>query len=665
MTPIFFMKKLSHQRIVILLLFCFFPAVTLFAPPFSPEAPTQDSQSHEVSVVLKLIQVFVTDSRGRSILDLNADDFTVTDNGKTVEITEFERHTFEIPEIRDTKETQPEAKETPARRGRHFYLLLDFFHNDRQGIRESKKSAGEFIRRTMQPGDAASILSYETQKGFQIHASETRNQERLLSTLEGIKAAPRNANSLSEEWLNNHSRDYIQAFRALASYLKYEDGYKYVVLLSSGMSRQMLYGTVSESEHVEFREVGLKNITSGLYDHWIVMAEELMAANCMIYAVNSNNTRMKTGVTDISSNSSLGDHSLQLLSQKTGGMYFPEVSYVEQITRKIHQITGNYYVLGYYITEKVDNKFHRIRVNVRKKGCQAHTPQGYYNPKPYVELTDFEKKIRRMSLIFGEFSGSELLHFGMTALHQNVKGISYAVVIAELDKILLEDQFKGGINIYQVIMDEDRNTSLFSQGWLSSDLLKKERTLAYSVTPLGPGSYRSRMVLQDKNTGKAAVGITAFAIPVLSEEGIQMDSPILLCRKEGDFLRITEGDSGQTALAGPSIKDIFPFVSNQYIPVIAPVDKDMDKLYAVIRSRTGPVAEPDVELSARLLLRSQEKEWDLPLTILAAAEMEGSARILLRFDLPELERGRYSIEIAAHEHVSKTETKGKSDFEVK
>jgi len=53
-----------------------------------PQKPLQ----HEVSVTLKLIQVFVTDKTGKPVLDLTKDDFILYDDGRPQKLTEFEKH---------------------------------------------------------------------------------------------------------------------------------------------------------------------------------------------------------------------------------------------------------------------------------------------------------------------------------------------------------------------------------------------------------------------------------------------------------------------------------------------------------------------------------------------------------------------------------------------
>ena len=53
---------------------------------------SQQPLQHEVSVVLKLVHVYVTDKKGRPVEDLALDDFSATDDGRPVKLTEFERH---------------------------------------------------------------------------------------------------------------------------------------------------------------------------------------------------------------------------------------------------------------------------------------------------------------------------------------------------------------------------------------------------------------------------------------------------------------------------------------------------------------------------------------------------------------------------------------------
>jgi hypothetical protein len=73
----------------------------------------QTGLQHEVSVVLKLIQAFVTDKEGHPITDLKKSDFILYDNGKLMTITDFEKHflsSFETEEAIDVTEPEPQRE---------------------------------------------------------------------------------------------------------------------------------------------------------------------------------------------------------------------------------------------------------------------------------------------------------------------------------------------------------------------------------------------------------------------------------------------------------------------------------------------------------------------------------------------------------------------------
>lgn len=59
--------------------------------------PGTSQSQHEVTVTVKLIQVYVIDEKGEPISDLHRTDFKVLDNGKVMEITEFESHILNLP----------------------------------------------------------------------------------------------------------------------------------------------------------------------------------------------------------------------------------------------------------------------------------------------------------------------------------------------------------------------------------------------------------------------------------------------------------------------------------------------------------------------------------------------------------------------------------------
>ena len=104
--------------------------------PTYPAGSGQEGLQHEVSVTLKLVQVYVTDRHGRPVTDLIREDFVLFDNGERRDITDFERHLLLPPDS-----TLPAAESEsgtrsaePVSLNRKFFILLDIVGNDDVGI---------------------------------------------------------------------------------------------------------------------------------------------------------------------------------------------------------------------------------------------------------------------------------------------------------------------------------------------------------------------------------------------------------------------------------------------------------------------------------------------------------------------------------------------------
>ena len=94
----------KHRLVVICVI------LSLFLPVYSRNSDTfqekQEDVQEEVTVTLKLVQVYVTDKKGNAITDLKQEDFELKDNGKRQRITDFEQHTIPLPST--AVEAQPE-----------------------------------------------------------------------------------------------------------------------------------------------------------------------------------------------------------------------------------------------------------------------------------------------------------------------------------------------------------------------------------------------------------------------------------------------------------------------------------------------------------------------------------------------------------------------------
>ncbi|HUU37334.1 MAG TPA: VWA domain-containing protein, partial [Candidatus Desulfaltia sp.] len=376
-----------------------------FFPNDHAEAQAQREQTqlrHEVAVTLKLVQVYVTDKKGNPVLDLKKDDFLVFDEGQKQALTEFERHVLTLPA--EKKEAPAEVVETPALPARElmsrkFFLFLDFAFNNAKGIDKTKEAALHFIDTQLQPTDEVGLLSYSASKSLTLHEYLTTDHsavrkivkafgiQDILGRAEDFEAKywnllkgenPKDASSSGHvfdpereqfkelETLRRQREEsklqaynFIRKMTELAKAMRYIPGHKSLIYFSSGVPYSVFTG-IPPPENYPSRPVNFES--AHLLSWYEDMLKELSSANCAIYALD---TMMLSSVLG-SDPATRGTYTLQQMTSATGGKYFGNISNYEKHIEKIQDLTGCYYVLGYYVDDNWDGAYHKIKVEVTR-----------------------------------------------------------------------------------------------------------------------------------------------------------------------------------------------------------------------------------------------------------------------------------------------------------
>jgi VWFA-related protein len=269
------------------------------APPASGQAQPQQAVAkplqYEVSVVLKLIHVYVTDKKGRPVKDLAVGDFTVTDEGNPVTITDFETHALEAAAGPEAADAAPAAAPPTAVRpvSRKFFLFFDFAFNNSHGVVKARTAALHFLDTQVGPEDEVGILSYSMLKGLAVHEYLTRDRAEVREVVAAIgsKDVAGRANQMGDWYWRlvedplmmeptyfddpnmpvepkdsgksdpyripyyasdaKSQRDeskkiaeyYIARLTDLAKSMRFVEGQKHFILFSSGLPTSLVYGT--------------------------------------------------------------------------------------------------------------------------------------------------------------------------------------------------------------------------------------------------------------------------------------------------------------------------------------------------------------------------------------------------------------------------------------
>ncbi len=629
---------------------------------------------YEVTVVLKLVQVFVTDNKGNPVTDLTKDDFILYDNGEPKIITDFEKHLIQRPVRRAEPEKKPEERITEtqlppslvaeSRMNRKFFFIFSS-----RNLPRSKKAAYHFLETQIQPTDEVGVISYSWISGFTIHEYLTSDKEKIRRAIKGVKDAWEGVSGgsgmsleleraraeeesgqpdrFSLSYLSTYEGPgkesqiftanlWVDSFRELAKALRYIPGYKNIILFSGGIPRSFLFGA-SQTLREKYQDMG----------------KEFASSNSPVHTVST----VGPGRVE----------SLEMLAELSGGEYFHTVNYYEKIANQIQDVTSNYYVLGYYIDETWDGKYHTIEVRTKRKGCEVHAQSGYFNPKPFTELDDFEKDLRLVDLALSEKPiFQEPLSFPSVALPCSGKEDSNLVLLTQVSVPDIEEAAMGKAELVTFIFDQENIIVSSIKGEIDFSSLPQKRMYLYDISSLKPGQYECRVVIRDTKTGRAAKASTSVEIPEPVESGIKLYPPLLIVpEKESFYLNLTTVDKKKKKEPSLSIADIYPFISNQHSPLVGDLEQGTTKLLAVIRNDVVNLENPDIELTAYLFDYSVTQKTPLSFSILASEKKEQTDVLLLELRLPDLEPGQYFLKIEAEDVVSKSKSEINQAFRVK
>ncbi len=536
------MGKLTGR--IVLIIFCLANLGLIRAGSANQEKAKQDQLKYEVQVSLKLVQVYVTDKKGNPVTDLAMEDFTIFDEGEPKKITDFERH---ILTAEEETPAPPPVRPDEELLGRKFFLLFDFAFNNGIGLEKSRQAAVRFIDEYLQPTDEVSLMSYSAIKGLKLHEYLTTDHKKVRkvvkrigmesisgtaenfeaiywqaksftnptdATISGTVFDPKEIFGEDREWGWERSRqeakmqahNFAIKLAEMAKALRYIPGHKSIVLLSSGVPYSLVYGIQSPFGKVGVEEFG----EFWLQQKFEEMLQELSAANCTIYAIDTQEQR-----TVMSSDMRMhGAAFLQKLTSATGGKYFGNINNYEKHIEKIQALTGCYYVLGYYVGEAWDGAFRKIKVEVNRPGCNVLTQKGYFNPKPFTEYNNLERMLHLFDLALSEAPLFQVpVRFPMRVVpcSAGAKGnlcLAARVLLADVREIL-----SGTVEMVTVIFDSQDNVATMKKSFIKVSELKGESASFGGSFSLPGGTYKCRLVIRNLETGRAAVASTDAVIP--------------------------------------------------------------------------------------------------------------------------------------------------------
>jgi hypothetical protein len=302
----------------------------------------------------------------------------------------------------------------------------------------------------------------------------------------------------------------------LAKALRYIPGHKHILFFSTGVPTSFLYGIASPfGVSGTYRRDLSVNIEENLGDtsrriKFESMLKELAASNSQFYSLDTENLRE----TIMQDEQMMGGGTMKQISKTTGGKYYGRIHNYKEIMEEIQDVTSSYYVLGYYIGEQWDGKYHKIKVKVKRKDYKVRAQSGYFNPKPYAKYSDVEKQIHLIDLALNQrsFFENPIRFYLEPVINFELKEHNL-ILLSKISVKDLQDFSGDKVELVCLVFNEEDTIVGFKRENIDFSNLPEKEFRHTSVITIPPGAYKCRVVIRNLETGRGAIGISSVYIP--------------------------------------------------------------------------------------------------------------------------------------------------------
>jgi VWFA-related protein len=632
---------------------------------------------HDAAAIVKLVPVRVLGPDGRPLTGLRREDFSLFEDEERKPITEFEVHTLSDAGMTATPELPRAA--WPARAGggkavRKIFFFLDQQASDAAGKAKARTSALRFLDSYVRPGDEVAVIGFYAMSGFFIREYLTSDLARVRRAINKAGEAPPRAGDIlivADDRVDAGARtEGTNVWAAGGESLAQSGGAGQVSDASPGGTQGSVFvpgtGAFQRTDFVPrmedlvevFKTIpGNKSLVIFTARNLGRAAERLGklfgAAGTTVFAVNTQDWKISPmGGAKI--HFIWEDHSLKDLAAASGGKYFADINAVEAIAQALQSLTGNFYVLGYYVREAWEGKYHKIRVEVARPEARVLVQDGYLDPKPFSQMSNFEKDIQLIDLAWADRPVTPFQPLEIDPLVVLEDSGARACLLARLD-VDAKAGVPPGPNEVFVFLRDETGAAALSRRW-SLDLSRYDgkSLFAHVIVPVSAGGHEFRVVVRDLANGAACVGRALFNVPITEENGIRISSPLLFEEGTGAvYLRLPRpASAGKKAKAAPepSLLDLYGLIPKEARPVVGETSPGVRKLTAIVpfEIRPAPLDEtPILAVEAKLVGGADGGETPVDVKVLEHKRSKGEPDILVaEITFPAISPGAYDLEIS-------------------
>ncbi|HSL23823.1 MAG TPA: VWA domain-containing protein [Vicinamibacterales bacterium] len=565
-------------------------------PPPQPAQQTQQPPRFRVEINYVEIDAVVTDAQGTFVRDLRREDFEVLEDGKPQQVTAFS--VVDVPiERADVPLLAPEVAPDVASNerefnGRIYILILDDLHTAALRSQRVRAGARQFIERYVGANDLAAVVTTGgNTRGAQEFTSSKPLLLRAVDNFIGQKLRSATAEKLDEYYrmrgtpmANDPLRDPFEFERAAKARNMLDTLTNVSRVLGAVQGRRKAVVLFGEGIDYDINNPFEAQFATSIRDDLREAIAAATRSNVTIYSVDARGlTTMGDESMDMASPPEdpslrldsrglqeelrLSQDSLRSLADQTGGFALVNTNDFRNGFERIQRDNSTYYLLGYYSSnERLDGRYRRITVRVKRPGLEVRARRGYVAPRSRDANNKLRPDKSGLSAELTEALSSPVPVSGLplTVTAAPFKGTApdaSVLVTIELGGRQLpfterEGVFQNALEVTTIAVDERGNVHGPPPATVSLNLTPRTHeavvTRGFRVTQrlsLKAGRYTLRIGAREQKGG--AIGTIAYdlEVPNFFKAPLSMSGVVLTSRAAG---------ARPTASPDPELKEILP-----------------------------------------------------------------------------------------------------------
>ena len=652
----------------------------------------------ESTTQLVVVNVAAKTKSGEPIENLQASDFTVTEDGKPQQIKIFEYQRLADTALpppalktretaaRETVSSSTTGRITPSKVGQVRYkdrrLLVLYFDLAGMSVAEqlrTQQAALRFLDSQITESDLIAVMTYVTD--LNVLQDFTQDRDRLNTV---IKALP-----IGENGQSNGSTGDVSEGDSGAAYTADDSEFNIFntdrKLAALEFASKML-GSLPEKKALVYFASGMTRTGIDNQAQLSATVNAAIRSNVAFYTVDARGLVASAPLGDATQASQGGQgmysgaaqrgtqanfqaqqETLYMLAGDTGGKALLDQNDLTLGIVQAQKDISSYYILGYYSTNlSLDGHYRRIKVQFKANAtAKLDYRSGYFAGKEFRQFSADDRERQLQEALMLADPVTDLTLAVEVNYFRQARDRYFVPVSVKIPGSDIELAKKGGTESTRLdFIGEVKDSKGNLQANLRDEIpvkLKGEnagelarRNLEYDTGfELKPGTYSLKFLAREDQTGKMGTFAMTFTVPDLAtdQHHVPISSVVLSYQREklDEAVARAERDRRLVA-ANPLVHD-----NEKLVPSVTRVFRQNQSMYVYLEAYQPREQTTQPVLAAVTFLRGSVKAFETAPMRIADGLNTKSKAVPLRFSVPlsRLEPGRYTCQVTVLEPSAK------------